>query len=101
MNSFNEFLRHKDPSLHLEIASVASGLNAGVGATIGNDLVNTFTQPAKNPFTPPQATTPSPQNQQAQKLLATAAGVAGAVQGAQNSLKQSADALAKLGIMKK
>ena len=104
MSSFNEFLKRRDPRLQLEVATIGGGLNAGVGAAIGADVGNAILSPiltpASKPFAQnkPAATTPNPA---AQQLMATAAGVAGALQNAQTSLKQSADALAKLGITKK
>ena len=105
MSSFNEFLKRRDPSLQLEIATIGGGLNAGVGAAIGADVGNAILSPiltpASKPFAqnkPAAATTPNPA---AQQLMSTAAGVAGSLQNAQSALKQSADALAKLGILKK
>ena len=97
MNSFNEFLKRKDPDLYLEI-SIGSGLNAGVGATLGaqatNSMVgNLFAPPAPNPMAPKPAanTTPAPQNTGA--IIGALSGTAGALATTQKSLADAKTAL--------
>jgi len=106
MNSFNEFLKRKDPDLYLEI-SIGSGLNAGVGATLGaqatNSMVgNLFAPPAPNPMAPKPAanTTPAPQNTGA--IIGALSGTAGALATTQKSLADAKTALDKItGAIKK
>jgi hypothetical protein len=103
---FSDFLKNKDPDMYSEM-SIGSGINAGVGATLGAQATNSmmgnlFAPPAPNPMAPKPAanTTPAPQNTGA--IIGALSGTAGALATTQKSLADAKTALDKItGAIKK